>query len=93
MELAKVQIAGSLGYFFRRKHFPPGVKLDIREDIYPKWKCSTCGKITPYVGIQILAHETMNLRRYSDLHIGYSMIYEGVAGLHDRDSVQGNVGA
>jgi hypothetical protein len=48
MELAKVQLAGSLGYFFCRKHFPPGIKLDIREDIYPKWKCSTCGDITPH---------------------------------------------
>lgn len=48
LEIAKVQIAGSLGYFLCRKHFPPGIKLDIREDIHPRWKCSTCGHITPH---------------------------------------------
>ena len=48
MEIAKVQVAESLGYFLCRKHFPPGIKLDIREDIFPKWKCATCGDITPH---------------------------------------------
>lgn len=47
IELAQVKIAEGFGYKLCRRHLPPGVLLDIREDIFPKWKCSTCGDITP----------------------------------------------
>ena len=34
MQLAKVQLAQSLGYFLCRKHFPPGIMLKLREGVF-----------------------------------------------------------
>jgi hypothetical protein len=48
MQLARVELAKGLGYFLCQRHFPPGIKIDIREDISPRWKCDTCGDITPH---------------------------------------------
>jgi hypothetical protein len=36
MEIAKVQVAESLGYVLCRRHFPPGIMLDVREGV---WSC------------------------------------------------------
>jgi len=40
MEIAKAQVAETLGYFLCRKHFPPEIMLKIREGVY---SCQTCG--------------------------------------------------
>lgn len=53
IELAQVKLAEGFGFKLCRRHMPPGVLLDIREDIFPKWKCSTCGDITPKRGPEI----------------------------------------
>jgi hypothetical protein len=50
LELAKLELAKGFKYPLCQRHFPPGIKLDIREDIFPKWQCSTCGDITPHKG-------------------------------------------
>jgi len=50
LDLARVELAKGLGYKLCQRHFPPGILLDIREDVFPRWKCSTCGDITPHKG-------------------------------------------
>jgi|CXWL01.1.fsa_nt_gi hypothetical protein len=40
MEIAKVQVAESLGYLLCRKHFPPGIMLKVREGVF---SCQKCG--------------------------------------------------
>lgn len=40
MELAKAQMAESLGYHLCRRHFPPGIMLKVREGVF---SCKTCG--------------------------------------------------
>ena len=40
MELAKAQMAESLGYLLWRRHFPPGIMLKVRDGIF---SCQTCG--------------------------------------------------
>ena len=47
LQLAKIELAKGFGFPICKRHFPPGVLLDIREDVFPKWKCSTCGHIPP----------------------------------------------
>jgi hypothetical protein len=47
MQLARVELAKALGYPLCQRHFPPGIKLDIREDQFPRWKCLDCGDISP----------------------------------------------
>lgn len=48
MQLARVELAKGLGFPLCQRHFPPGIKLDIREDSIPCWKCSECGDISPH---------------------------------------------
>ena len=49
MEIAKVQLADSLGYFLCRKHFPPGIMLNIREGVFSCQKCGdTIGNTSPH---------------------------------------------
>lgn len=49
MEIAKVQVAESLGYFLCRKHFPPGIMLKIREGVFSCQKCGdTSGNPSPH---------------------------------------------
>ena len=47
LQLAKIELAKGFGYRLCQRHFPPGILLDIREATYPRWKCDTCGYITP----------------------------------------------
>jgi hypothetical protein len=47
LQLAKVELAKGFNYPLCQRHFPPGIKLDIRENKFPRWKCSTCGDISP----------------------------------------------
>jgi hypothetical protein len=48
MEIAKVRLAESLGYFFCRKHFPPGIMLKIRDGVFSCQKCGdTPGSSSP----------------------------------------------
>lgn len=47
IQLATIELARGLGYKLCQRHFPPGILLDIREDMFPRWKCETCGDITP----------------------------------------------
>ena len=47
LQLARVELAKGFDFQLCKRHFPPGIKLDIREDPFPRWKCSTCGDITP----------------------------------------------
>jgi hypothetical protein len=42
MQLAKVQLAQSLGYFLCHRHFPPGIMLKIREGGF---RCDQCGDV------------------------------------------------
>lgn len=39
MEIAKVKVAKSLGYVLCRRHFPPGIMLNVREGVYSCQKC------------------------------------------------------
>lgn len=48
IQLAKGELEKGLGYKLCQRHFPPGILLDIREDTFPRWKCDTCGDITPH---------------------------------------------
>lgn len=48
LQLARIELAKGLGYKLCQRHFPPGILLDIREDVYPRWKCDSCGDITPH---------------------------------------------
>jgi len=48
MQLAKAELAKGFGYPLCKRHIPPGIELDIREDVFPCWKCDTCGDITPH---------------------------------------------
>lgn len=50
LQLAKIELAKGLGYRLCQRHFPPGILLDIREDRHARWKCDTCGDITPHNG-------------------------------------------
>ena len=47
MQLARVEVARGFKFPLCHRHFPPGIMLDIREDNFSRWKCSTCGDITP----------------------------------------------
>ena len=47
LQLARVELAKGFDFPLCQRHFPPGIKLDIREDTFPRWKCSVCGDITP----------------------------------------------
>jgi hypothetical protein len=47
MQLARVELAKALGYPLCQRHFPPGIKIDVREDQFPRWKCSDCGDVSP----------------------------------------------
>ena len=40
MEMAKVQVADSLGFVLCRKHFPPGIMLKVREGVFSCQKCN-----------------------------------------------------
>lgn len=48
MQLARIEFAKGLGFPLCQRHFPPGIKLDIREDSFPRWKCSVCGDVSPH---------------------------------------------
>jgi hypothetical protein len=41
-KIAEAEIAKGFDYKICRKHFPPGILLDLDED---KFKCNTCGHI------------------------------------------------
>lgn len=47
LQLARVELAKGFDFPLCHRHFPPGIKLDIREDQFQRWKCSTCGDIMP----------------------------------------------
>jgi len=57
MEIAKAQMAESLGYLLCRKHFPPGIMLKVRDGVF---SCKTCGDT---IGNES-SHETPNEGRY-----------------------------
>jgi hypothetical protein len=42
MQLAKVQLAQSLGYLLCQRHFPPGIMLKLREGVF---RCEQCGDV------------------------------------------------
>lgn len=44
MDIAKAQIAQTLGYPLCRNHFPPGIMLKIGEGTF---RCATCGDVFP----------------------------------------------
>lgn len=48
LQLTKIELAKGFDYNLCRRHFPPGILLDIREDACGRWKCDTCGDITPH---------------------------------------------
>jgi hypothetical protein len=48
LQLAKLDLAKSFDFPLCKRHFPPGIKVDVREGEFPKWKCQTCGVITPH---------------------------------------------